>query len=92
MDDRGITHILPANKVERKYTENDLTKIQQETRREIEEKMARTEIKIPGEEMRIERPRDSSPLAGETVRSQKYFEQAAIDAVHRGAHKGRTFG
>lgn len=90
-DDRGITHILPVDKA-RAYSEQDLRNLENQTRKELEEKIARTEIKIPGQSMRVEMPRDCPPPAGEVVQPERHFIDAGIEAVKQGNHKHRTVG
>lgn len=90
-DDRGITHIVPEDKA-KAWSEKDLKSLENSTRREIEERMAKTEIKVPGAVMRIERPKPCAPPPGEVVLPERHFIDAGLEAVKQGTHKGRTVG
>ena len=96
-DEKGITHVMTQEKADqynskKVYSEQDLRNLENKTRKELEEKLAKTEIKIPGETLRIERPQEGSPAPGESVPTMRHFMDVAIQAVQHGTNKGRTVG
>ena len=86
VDNRGITHVIPGEPDIKKYSDAELSAVQEEARKERDILMKKEGVVG----CQIGRPRDA-PGPPNAIR-QRDVENKALDAIKLGINKGRTFG